>query len=126
MTNLGVLCVQVCEVLDIPVDEDALRAADGKHNDGTGMEEDASEVGSEQPVALVSKAHRERMQHVDALPGCFWQLAGPAVSTGLLLYNTSLFVQVSVQALSMLYGTWLTTSNICPAMNNNTGGSTQT
>jgi hypothetical protein len=37
------LLPQICAVLDIAIDEDALRAADGKPNDGTGMEEDRSE-----------------------------------------------------------------------------------
>jgi hypothetical protein len=37
------LPLQVCQVLGIPIDEDALRAADGKPNDGTGMDEDGSD-----------------------------------------------------------------------------------
>lgn len=35
--------LQICQLLDIPIDEDALRAADGKPNDGTGMEQDGSD-----------------------------------------------------------------------------------
>ena len=34
----------ICQLLDIPIDEDALRAADGKLNDGTGMEDGSDEV----------------------------------------------------------------------------------
>jgi hypothetical protein len=37
------LLLQICQVLDVPIDEDALRAADGKPNDGTGMEKDGSD-----------------------------------------------------------------------------------
>jgi hypothetical protein len=42
-TDSDCVLLQICQVLDIPIDEDALRAADGKPNDGTGMEEDGSD-----------------------------------------------------------------------------------
>ncbi|WIA29416.1 hypothetical protein OEZ86_011919 [Tetradesmus obliquus] len=40
---LSAVLAKICQLLDIPIDEDALRAADGKPNDGTGMEQDGSD-----------------------------------------------------------------------------------